>query len=362
MSDFKFSNYQNEDNSGGPDLVGITSFTTPFYFVPPSGTTAQRPSGDGLAPGTLRFNTDIGRLEVWRGDYWATILGQESAPIGPRGVFGRGNIIDYVTIATTGNAIYFGNLLVSRSEIGACASSTRGLFASGFDGTRSNVIEYVTISSTGNAADFGDLTSGRSGASSLSSSTRGIWAGGFPTTNIIDYVTISSTGNAQDFGDLTFARYGLAACSSPTRGLFNGSNTPSQQNVIDYITIASTGNAVDFGDLFTGRYYPAMCASSIRALVSGGVSVSAIEYLTISTSGNATKFGDLSAVTFGHAGCSSPIRGLFAGGQVGPSPSPATNTIEFVTIQTLSNSTDFGDLTRTATSYFSACSNAHGGL
>ena len=24
----------------------------------------------------LRFNTDIGRLEVWRNDHWATIVGE----------------------------------------------------------------------------------------------------------------------------------------------------------------------------------------------------------------------------------------------------------------------------------------------
>ena len=88
MSNTKFSNYKSEDGNTGPDLVGITSFTSPYYFVPPSGTTAQRPSN--AFPGQLRFNTDIGRLEVWRGDHWATILGVESAPLGTRGVIGGG--------------------------------------------------------------------------------------------------------------------------------------------------------------------------------------------------------------------------------------------------------------------------------
>jgi hypothetical protein len=92
MSEFKSSNFTNEDNSGGPDLVGVTTFTSPYYFVPPSGTTAERPSGDGLAPGMLRFNTDIGRLEVWRGDHWATILGESpSLNGGARGLFGGGS-------------------------------------------------------------------------------------------------------------------------------------------------------------------------------------------------------------------------------------------------------------------------------
>jgi hypothetical protein len=87
MSEFKSPNFRNEDGSAAPDIVGVTTFTSPYYFVPPSGTTAERPSGDGLAPGMLRFNTDIGRLEVWRGDHWATILG-ESPNLGVNGALG----------------------------------------------------------------------------------------------------------------------------------------------------------------------------------------------------------------------------------------------------------------------------------
>ena len=74
MSEFKANSFCNENNDSAPDLVGITTFTSPYYFVPPSGSTAERPSSP--APGMLRFNTDIGRLEVWRNDHWATILGE----------------------------------------------------------------------------------------------------------------------------------------------------------------------------------------------------------------------------------------------------------------------------------------------
>ena len=68
------SGFRDEFGSGGPDLVGITTMTSPYYFVPPSGSTAERPQSP--PPGMLRFNTDIGRLEVWRNDHWATILGE----------------------------------------------------------------------------------------------------------------------------------------------------------------------------------------------------------------------------------------------------------------------------------------------
>ena len=124
MSEFKASGFSDEFGSSGPDIVGLTTFTSPYYFVPPSGSTAERPSSP--PPGMLRFNTDIGRLEVWRNDHWATILGESPnlgdhnagsgesrAGTGTRGVIGAratpGFIdeIDYFTIATRGNGTIF---------------------------------------------------------------------------------------------------------------------------------------------------------------------------------------------------------------------------------------------------------------
>ena len=62
-------------------------------------------------------------------------------------------------------------------------------------------------------------------------------------------------------------------------------------------------------------------------------------------------------------GAFSPIRGLFAGGMTSPSPAVRTNTIQYITIMTTGNAVDFGDTTtRTNSSHFEGCSNAHGGL
>ena len=54
------------------------------------------------------------------------------------------NKIEYVTIATEGNAIAFGDLTVSRSYLAGLGSATRGVFAGGNNGTAQNVIDYVT--------------------------------------------------------------------------------------------------------------------------------------------------------------------------------------------------------------------------
>jgi hypothetical protein len=372
MSETKFSNFKSEDGSTGPDLVGITSFTSPYYFVPPSGTTAQRPSN--AVPGQLRFNTDIGRLEVWRGDHWATILGESpSLNGGARGVFGGGfvspariNNIEYITISTIGNATDFGDLTVARYGCKWCASSTRGLAGGGNDTPIGghNVIDYITISSTGNAVDFGDrIGAGTELAGAISNQTRGCFAGGFPTSgNVIDYVTISSTGNAQDFGDLTVARGHSNGCSSPTRGLFFGGEivaAPTFTNIIDYITISTIGSAFDFGDISSARRGLAACSNATRGLAAGGdgpANVNNIEYVTMTTLGNTTDFGDLTAARGqSFAGMSSSTRGVFG------DSSPSGNIMDYVTITTTGNAIDFGDAI-VASANRGGTSNAHGGL
>ena len=174
------------------------------------------------------------------------------------------NIMDYITMASTGNAVDFGNSTQENWESGGCSSSTRAIFAGGrgdapgynYIGT----IDYVEIATTGDAADFGDLTVARAGMGACSSSTRGVFSGGYtPTvTNTIDYITIATLGNAVDFGDNTVARRGLGGCSSPTRGVF--SNTV-YTNVMDYLEIATTGNAIDFGDSTDTRGFGGNCSN-----------------------------------------------------------------------------------------------------
>ena len=71
-------------------------------------------------------------------------------------------------MATFGNAIDFGDLLEGLEAGGACASSTRGVHGGGTTPTKINVIQYVTIASTGNATDFGDRTVGANGIAGCS--------------------------------------------------------------------------------------------------------------------------------------------------------------------------------------------------
>ena len=63
---------------------------------------------------------------------------------------------------------------------------------------------YVTLASQGNAIDYGDMTQSKNQLCGFASPTRGVWAGGNvgPITNVIEYATISSTGNNTDFGQV----------------------------------------------------------------------------------------------------------------------------------------------------------------
>ncbi len=83
-----------------------------------------------------------------------------------------------------------------------------------------------------------------------------------------------------------------------------------------------------------------------RGLNMGGSSYSnTIDYVTISTSGNATNFGDLLTGTNLVSGGSSSTRSFIYGGRLHPG-TPRSNHIEYVTFSSTGNATDFGDMVK----------------
>ena len=169
------------------------------------------------------------------GGYWPDV--------GCRALFGGGrtpsesDVIDYIEIVSTGNATDFGNLSTTGWSLGGASNSTRGVFfgrninqAMSSSSHFKNNIDYITIASTGNATDFGDLTGNRGLVSAAASDTRACCFGGagqnqsasndgLTERDFIEYVTIASTGNSTDFGNLTDARMGTASASGAHGGL-----------------------------------------------------------------------------------------------------------------------------------------------
>ena len=132
-----------------------------------------------------------------------------------------------------------------------CQSTTRGVFPHrNTPGALFGSIQYITMASTGNAEFFGDLVNTGAAYQGCSNSTRGIMGLGTPGIDVIEYITIATTGNALDFGDLTVGRWWGGAVSTSTRGMFGGGTAgPADQNVCDKVEFATKGNAVDWGDL-----------------------------------------------------------------------------------------------------------------
>ena len=176
----------------------------------------------------------------------------------PSSVF---NIIEYITMTSTGDFVDFGDLSQTTQSCGGCSSPVRGIIMGGHDGSnRVNTIAHIQISTLGNAADFGDLLSSKTpNQAVMSNAVRGLgFGGGAPgpvagNNNTIEFITIATLGNSIDFGDSTANGGDRAGCSSPTRAICNlGAN--SSDTAVDYVQIMSTGNARDFGDLHTGDY------------------------------------------------------------------------------------------------------------
>ena len=219
-----------------------------------------------------------------------------------RGVFAFGkstgnlnsNVMEYVTMRSLGETSDFGDSSNSglKSDSGS-GNETRGLF---IDSTSSDLISYITIASTGNAVNFGYTTYLRQSLAGFSSTTRSVFAGGTDgdRRNIIDYVTIASTGNATDFGDLTQNQSDCAGLSSSTRGIIaGGARTGGFTNVIQYVTIASTCNAIDFGDLSANGQFSNGTSNSTRGLIQiGERATNSLEYITIASTGNSAIFGN----------------------------------------------------------------------
>jgi len=360
-------------NPGGSAITAYYAVSNPGQFT---GTSATSPvSVTGLTNGTAyTFN-------VWAlNSYGPGVFSAASNSVTPAfiayAVFGGGantggsasSVIDYVNIATTGNATFWGNLTVTGNNGPVSASSTtRGVYAGISSST--SVMTYITFSTTGNSVTFGNMLGNYRQMGGTSNATRGLFAGG-PFANLIQYITIATTGDTTSFGDLNIADWGNpAGCASPTRALFGGGNMNDAPygyyNRINYVTIATTGNASTFGNLTQTRTAATGVSSSTRGIFAGGglsdgtTMTNVIDYVTIASTGNATDFGDLTVARSSPAGASNNSRGVFGGG--GPATNTSSNTIDYITIASAGNATAFGGLT-TNRRYGGACGNAGGGL
>ena len=101
-----------------------------------------------------------------------------------------------------------------------------------------------------------------------------------------------------------------------------------------------------------------------RGLFGGGDPGTAknnIDYITISSIGNAQDFGDLTEGRLGTGAVASSTRAVFAGGYLSPSPGNK-DTMDFVTIASTGNATLFGELINSDRHELAGVSNSTRGL
>lgn len=288
-----------------------------------------------------------------------------------------------------------------------------GVFFNGIDGNNSSIgtSEYINISSASSTTSFSTLVDARYGHGAVSDRLKGICAGGYATGgyyySTIDYIKFTLVGtNSVDYADLNSQRYCIAGCSNGITGIFIGGLETGSVVVatIESITISSASMNSSFGSINYNDsgscYWNGACSNNTRALIFT-LGCTYVHYLTFSTGGSSTSFGAGSSGGYGASGAADNVRGIWTGGSTNATTattcyyanimttgttytfgnyynsryhSYATtasngiravfaggylysnyNNMDYVTIQTTGNSTDFGTLS--AAEYgMSACS------
>ena len=389
MSEARVNNLSNENNTGGPIISGIKTFSGTNFFVPPVGNTAERP--ENSQKGSIRFNTDSAKLEYYRGDTigWVEVEASHgqlgggtgsNTGTGTRAVLMGGvknqqpnpvitNEIDYYTISTLGNTQDFGDLstaLYGGGMSGTVASRTRGFLGGSSPNPGNNIIEKLEIATTGSSVNFADMQKKRYANAQHSSQTRGLFMGGYVTPaydSQIDYFTMATQQDAIDFGDVDVNTGYNAGGGNTTRALLLGG--VNMVSTVKGVTISTLGNTQDFGTLTNARQAaPGGCSNSTKVLVAGGnlspsnSKTGNIESYTTASNGTATSFGTLTASrSYGLGGCGDNVRATFGGGYT----PTQVDIIDYVQFSTGGNALDFGDL-QSVKRGCTPVSNGHGGL
>lgn len=309
--------------------------------------------------GSLAYNTTFGDI----GDIGVFMGGMDAGT--------KYNNIDYITISSAADATDFGDLLIDRRAADSIvANSTAGDRAVSLGGLKddnqpTNAIDFITVSSPGNASDFGDITLALSVQSGVDNGSNdiGLSVGGInaaiQTISLINYINISSEGNAATWGaSMLLAKGRSAGCSNKTneRALIGGGWTQSgdlYRDEIEYLTISTPATGISVGNLvegINGLLSGTSNGINDRGIWFGGYAPTAsknvIQYSTITSLADSTDFGDLSTTIRASGGCSNGPneRAVTGGGYTG---SVYLNSMEYVTISSLGNSGIFGDITLT---------------
>ena len=293
----------------------------------------------------------------------------------------------YKTLASDVSTSEFGQMNTKRCNAkGSGSNGTRALQAGGSvlvsPGTNVRGVEeidYVTVASTGSTQDFGDLDTPAAlgGSDGASNGTVAFFSGGrvsnggLSYSSDMEYLTIATTGSSADAGDLyTVAQYDHSTSNGDSKylimGGYNGSTSNFPLDTVSQHNFHTTNAATDYGQVGVHAIMEgAVVCSATRIVAAGGYNETdgwgvgdEIHYFTLDSGSDSTDDGYvLHTAMASIGGTSDGTRGEFYGGQAG---TVVQNEIQKVTIASLGNTADVGDLTNTDSSSGTSYNDAGG--
>ena len=185
---------------------------------------------------------------------------------------------------------------------------------------------------------------------------RALFSGGTQSSggsNTIEYMAIPTGGATTDFGDMGTNRGGHASFGNSGRSVFANGEVSSGNNYtsnMEYVNPSTTGNGVSFGSNDTGKAFVGAVADLTRGVIGGGAYYSGswnfrerMDYVTINTTSNSTSFGNLgwAWAVAGSASSGNNTYGCWSGG-VRTSDTQYVAYFERITIQTTGSASSFG--------------------
>tara|TARA_Y100001956_G_scaffold20417_1_gene20045 strand:+ start:2815 stop:3837 length:1023 start_codon:yes stop_codon:yes gene_type:complete len=312
----------------------------------------------GFGGGASGLNVAGSAIPIWYGDRAFKWGGNAMS-----GTYRNSN--EYKAISTDGDAADFGDMVGQIVSSAGCCDGNKGIMQTGYV-LNSNVhnadIQWFTVSTLGDATQRGDLTENKFAQSACSDGTLGFCVGGgkgrsgWTNTGMIEVFTMATSSNASDAGDLTSSTYTDTSITvnDATRAVRCGGasgNGGTRTDMMDYFTMATSVTSTDFGDLKWPSQALEGCGNDTRGVVTLGSTLQSgstvyedqIQYITIQSPGNATDFGDLTQVRNHASSATNGTRAIFMTGYSWPGNN-MWDIIDKIEIDTTGNATDLADV------------------
>jgi len=233
-----------------------------------SGSTTREDQIEYISCVTTGNTQSFGNLSLGRYKMQAASDGNVALFGGGTEGAGHSDTIDYIGFSVTGQtATDFGNMALvgsytGRKDFAAGGDGTIALFMGGASDASSyqDPIQYVTIATPGNATLGGNLSVGRAIMEAASDATTTMILGGRASSanggdqTLIDKITTQTMGTATSFGNLTQdVSYHSVSTNGDRAVRYGGYSSGSGGEVdnLDYVTFAAGGTATSFGNLGT---------------------------------------------------------------------------------------------------------------